>query len=158
ALLDDLVTCFPAEPEYRFSLAACLDNSWNALNQPGRQKEAEGACHRALALLEELTRTSSLEPKHLRLFADASCNLGETLGQAGCLPEAAEHYRNAIAAYQKLTPNITGLPEYEHDLLPFEWHNLGVAYRQLGNGLGRTGKLEEALEAFAQALRIHEKL
>jgi serine/threonine protein kinase len=157
-LLGNLVARFPTEAEYRFWLARSLCNSWNLLNESGRPKEAETACRRAAALLEDLTRTPTPEPKYLRPLAVAYINWGKTLRQGGRLPEAVKHYRNAIATYHKLTPNSTGLPEYQHHLPAFDWHNLGNTYRYLGKVLGQMGELEGASEAFAQALRIHEKI
>jgi tetratricopeptide (TPR) repeat protein len=51
-----------------------------------------------------------------------------------------------------------GLPEYQHVFGPFDWHNVGCVYRTLAQSLGQDGKLKEAESAFAQAIRIHEKL
>src|SRR5262249_48589932 len=56
------------------------------------------------------------------------------------------------------SPDPTGLPEYQHDLDPFSWHNCGNTYRALANCLGQTGRAEEADSAIAHAIRIHQKL
>jgi tetratricopeptide (TPR) repeat protein len=158
ALLEGLVTRFPAEPDYRLSLARSLSNLYHPVARIGRREEAEALCRRALALLEQLERDFGPKPDYLKAIASTSDNLAESLRRAGCFQEAAENYRKAIAVYQKLTPDSSGLPEYKHDLQPFFWHNLGNSYRGLGKTLGQWGKLEDAKDALAQALRIHEKL
>jgi serine/threonine protein kinase/tetratricopeptide (TPR) repeat protein len=158
-LLEDLVRRFPGEPDYRYALARSLANSTNAIAPPDRRlDEAQAVCRRALALLEELTRDFGPKPDYLRMSALASANLAEGLLTAGSLLEAENYYREAIAAYEKLVPDASGVPEYRHDLMPFSWHNLGNCYRELGITLARAKKVEEAKTAFARALAIHEKL
>jgi tetratricopeptide (TPR) repeat protein len=154
ALLDNLHRRFPERPQYRFELATCLVNSAGVFFGP----DAETRGRRAVALLEELCRTPAPDPQHLRWLAEANHSLAEDLGLLGRAPEAVELCRKALDVIQQLVPDRLGLPEYQHALGPYEWHDVGVLYRTLGQSLGHAGKLKEAESAFAQAIRIHKKL
>src|SRR5262249_46592546 len=83
--------------------------------------------------------------------------VAENLQQAGNWLEAAENYRKAFAAYQRLTPDSSGLPEYQHNVDPFHWHNWGNSLREFGTTMGQLERFEEAEVAFAKAIRIHDK-
>jgi tetratricopeptide (TPR) repeat protein len=111
-----------------------------------------------IALAEELVRSASPKPEYYRVLAVAAGNLAVGQQLAGDWLEAAANYRKAIAAYERLTPDSSGLPEYQHDLPPFYWHNFGSIYRDLGTTLGHLKRFEEAKAAFARAERIHAKL
>jgi serine/threonine protein kinase len=157
SLLDDLVERYPAEPEYRYGLAARLTNLGMDLTQTGQLKEGSSRCRRAVALAEDLVRSPSPRPDYYRVLAVAAWNLAVGQQLAGDWLEAVANHRKAVAAFERLTPD-SGLPEYQHDLPPFDWHNFGNTYRDLGTTLGHLKKYEEAKAAFARAERIHAKL
>jgi serine/threonine protein kinase/tetratricopeptide (TPR) repeat protein len=159
SLMERLVERFPTESEYRYGLAVRLSNLGEDVTLKSRNLAGgERLCRRAVALLEELIRSPSARPDYYRILGCAADGLAESLRQGGNSKEAAENYRKAIAAMQRLTPDSSGLPEYEHDLKPFWWHNLGNSCRGLGCTLGQLKRLDEAEAAFAQAIRIHAKL
>jgi serine/threonine protein kinase len=157
-LMEGLVARSPSNPEYRHALALHLISLGMDLTMSGGQKEGGELCRHALILLESLVRDSPATPGYYKSLAGAAANLAESEQQAGQWEEAADTYRKAAAAYEHLTPHPVGLPEYQHDLLPFYWHNLGIEYRNLGTVLGHLQRLEEADKAFARAVQIHAKL
>jgi tetratricopeptide (TPR) repeat protein len=128
------------------------------LTQTGQLKEGGSRCRRALALGEDLVRSPSPRPEYYRILAGAAAELAESQREAGDWVEAAANYRKAVAALERLTPDSSGLPEYQHDLPPFYWHNFGNNYRDLGTTLGHLKRFEEAKATFARAERIHAKL
>jgi tetratricopeptide (TPR) repeat protein len=157
-LMEGLVERYPEEPEYRYELALRLSNLTMDVTGAGNLKEGEKLCRRAIEILDKLTKSPSPKPDYYRVLAAAAENLGDNLRQAGNWSEAVENYRKAIDAHRPLTPDPSGLPEYQHYLTPFLWHNLGNSYRGLGVSLGELKSVEEAESAFAQAVRIHDRL
>jgi serine/threonine protein kinase len=158
SLTEGLVGRYPEEPQYRYELGLRLANLAEHVTGAGKLEDGERLCRRAAALMEELIRSPSPRPEYYRVLGGASNNLADNLRQAGNWLEAAENYRKAIAAYQRLTPDSSGLPEYQHDLDPFHWHNWGNSYGNLGATLGQLKRFEEAEDAFAKAVRIHDQL
>jgi tetratricopeptide (TPR) repeat protein len=156
--MESLVARSPAEPEYRNALAFRLTNLGRDLMTTERTKEGRALCRRAVVLLEDLVRSSAPRPGYYKDLAYAAENLAESEQQLGNWVEAADNYRKAAAAFAHLTPHPSGAPEYQHDLLPFYWHNFGDNYRNLGTVLGHLQRLEEAEAAFTAAVRIHAKL
>jgi eukaryotic-like serine/threonine-protein kinase len=157
-LMEGLVERYPGEAEYRYELAIRLSNLAMDVTNAGNLKEGENLCRRAIALAEALIQLPSPRYEYYRVLAAGASNLAESLQQAGNWSEAAENFRKAIAALNRLTPDSSGLPEYQHHLPPFFWHNLGNDYRELSTCLGELKRVEEAESAIAQAIRIHAKL
>jgi tetratricopeptide (TPR) repeat protein len=158
SLMERLVARAPAEPEYRHALALRLSNLGMDLTMTGSEREGRAICRRAVALLDDLVRSPSPTPDHYRNLANVAGALAESEQEAANWVEAADNYRKAAAAFGHLTPDASGVPEYQHGLLPFYWHNLGDDYRNLGTVLGHLQRIAEAEAAFAGAVRIHAKL
>src|SRR5262249_30210093 len=149
ALLEPQVSRFPEDTEYRSSLARSLVNRCGALTSLGRTEEAERVIRRAVTSLEELTRTNSPDPRWLRGLASAYANLADTLMRTGRETESADYRRKGISIYERLARGSTNLPDYQHDLTPFDWGNFAGCYRDLGKYLGHIGNTEQASEALA---------
>ena len=81
---------------------------------------------------EQALRAKPDHPKLSEWLAAAHLNLGRALKQKGKLDEAAQHYRQAIAADPRLA----------------------AAHNSLGSVLGAQGRLPEAIQEFREALRL----
>jgi serine/threonine protein kinase len=153
-LLERLVERFPAEPKYRAELAKSLNNLCNPLTYRGRWPEMRKLALQALDLIDPLIRESP-RPAYWRTRAHAHANLAEALVHEGELIEALAAQRQAIADFERLAPDASGEPEYQHDLSAWDWHMLGRCYRDLGEQLKRAGQLPEAEKAAERAVRIY---
>jgi serine/threonine protein kinase len=158
AFLEPLVERFPEETRYPLLLAKSLTNLTNPLMYAGRWQEAEPVTRWALSILEALVQEGSPNAEYLRLMAGCHHDLGLIQARRGQVPQGIGNLREAVGCLERLSSNTSDLPEYQHGLRPWDWHNFGAFYLDLAHVLARTGDLRGAQGTLDRAIRIHEKL
>jgi serine/threonine protein kinase/tetratricopeptide (TPR) repeat protein len=112
--------------------------AWD-LSQTRRHAEAEAVSRQALAVLK-----NRFGPRHVEVL-DARVQLATILSEKGELADAEEMFRGVL---RDLEREIEGGTAYEKRM------RASFALENLGNTLGRQGKLSEGEEAHRQALQI----
>jgi eukaryotic-like serine/threonine-protein kinase len=144
-LQENLLAEFPAENRYRLAVAeTCHELGVHLRADLGRPAEGERYLRRSFDLMRKLTAEFPAEKKYRNELAASSHSLGYLLWDIGRFTEAEEHFRQALAEWDKLGPgSVSGTA-------------LGRAQTQnsLGLLLRTRGRLAAAEQAHRAALAL----
>jgi len=150
-LLKELVSRFPADPNYRHRLADAHVDLANLLGaSPGREAEAEELCREALRQWEQFDRDFS-DPERQE-FGESFARhwLASKLMHSGRYSEAETHLRKAVVLRSRLVDKMPGSAERRQ--------LLGHAQIHLGDTLAHGGKPREAEASLQAAVEIYRGL
>ena len=155
ALMGPLLAEGGSAPAHRESLARIQGNYGQLLADSGRLDEAEPLFRQAVAAREKLFEESPGTLKLRGQLAHSWNNLGRLLRARRRTSEAAGAYESALKVLRAEmgNPAEEGAPELlklEH-VLAQSWNNLGILRRE-------ENRMDEAEQAYREALAIKEKL
>jgi serine/threonine protein kinase len=157
-LLEPLIARFPTESKYRAALSRSLINLCNPMLYGHRWPEVQETSRQALALLEPLIRETP-NPDYFKTRAHAYHHLAEAQARGGApLTEAIESQRNAVASFERLAKDDSEVPEYQHQLKPWDWHMLGRCYSYLAELLAQSKDFQSAENAAERSVRIYDRV
>ena len=151
ALQKQLAADFPANPAFRRQLAASHNNLGSLLRDTSRLKEAEAAYRDALAIQKQLAADFPTVPQFRSDLAASHNSLGVLLVRdTGRFKEAEAAYRDALAIQKQLAADFPTVTDYQIEL--------GGSCYNFGHLLSDTGKAEESLTWFADAIAVLHRL
>lgn len=148
ALAEQLVTEFPANPDYRHTLARCYSDMASEFS--GYFDEREGTLRQAVALFEQLVGEYPTNPVYQRDLAEGYARFGLRLHVSRKPDEAEKVFRLAMHIRDQLVE--------EHPTDRIYRQDLGDSLGRLGNVLSDKGSFEEAGKLFRRSLELRQKL
>jgi eukaryotic-like serine/threonine-protein kinase len=150
AIFTRLSAEFPAEPQYRESLADARNSLALLLTRLGKRGKAKAAHRDALTIREQLAADFPTVPRYRDDLARTRNNQGRLLTDLGEYAEAERALRAALVIREQLAADFPTEREYREIL--------AGTRTNLGDLLLRQGKLDEAEAAYREALAIREQL
>jgi serine/threonine protein kinase len=152
---EELVAAYPSERRFRRSLAMALQSIGDALG-PGRNREREMVCRRAVDVFEDIPTPRTITERIQ--FSMCLHELAVSLEWAGRFPEALDRYQEAIDALMPLAGRNPDVPDFQLGMPAWHWMNFASANGDLADLLRRTGKYQEARPLAERRLRIIQRL
>jgi tetratricopeptide (TPR) repeat protein len=149
ALWEKLVDEFPRLTHPRFGLAQNVYNLADVQRGLGQVPRAEASYRRAAALMEQLVAespTAEYRDELARYYFDQ----GHLFSETNRLAPTAEHWKKALALWERLAAEFPGVPDYRSRAARVQYGLVGVV-TSLGRPL-------EAADYRRKALAIREKL
>jgi tetratricopeptide (TPR) repeat protein len=150
AMVEQMSTATPDDPERRFALAQCHTRVGFTLRTMGRPAGARQSYGRARAILEPLARDQPGITRHREHLSFTLSNLGVIEQDLGCTDEAICLHRQALEIHEALVRQQPGNAQYRNDL--------GWCWRFLSQALASAGDLVAALRAAERAVALYEAL
>jgi serine/threonine protein kinase len=145
-------------PELLSCLATGLLCLSSRVRNGPREPEAVALNRQALGIWEKLVRQYPSASIYQHGLSVASIDCAEMLADSGQLERALQYAERAIQSTEQLTGGNAHLPEYRHELHPYDWVRMGRAYLFYGAVLMKLGNEEAAKSALARGLAISEKV
>lgn len=154
---EELTAEFPAHPSnYWHHYIDSHKRLDSLLRKAGRPREGEQASLRAVSQLEKLARKFPAEPNYRHELGGIYNWLGLERADAGKLPEAGQAHREAVRIYEELTQAAASIGRRQDT--KSHRQELAWTYMKLASVLKTDKRLEEAVDAYRQALAQCEKL
>jgi serine/threonine protein kinase/Tfp pilus assembly protein PilF len=150
AVQEKLAAEFPTVPDYRHDLASNHSGLGDVLDRLDKRGEAEAEYRVALAVQEKLAAEFPNVPAYLHELGRSHFRLGVILHSLGELDAAEAENRAAVIILESLAGDSLDVPDYAVEL--------GGSLCNFGVFEGANGRPEEALEWFAQAVRVLERV
>ena len=148
--LQRLVVLYPAKESYRADLAMACNNLAALEGSQGHWQQASAGYEQAAAEIGRLVRRHPLLPRYRRELAITQSNRGLALAWLDEHEASDAAFAIAAQTLKGLIADFPGQAIYQRSLAALE-NNRGVALRATGRG-------DEALVAFADAVDQHEKI
>jgi serine/threonine-protein kinase len=146
---EQLVQRFPQEAAYRDDLANTWRTLSNVQSRGGRREQAIETARLALGIQDQLVREDR-KPLYRKHLADILTALGTRLLDESRYDEAKPLLRRSKNLQEELTHEFPNVFEYRHDLIELDVF--------LGDVLSQTGRFQEAVETYQEALGISERV
>jgi len=145
-----LVKSFPRVPDYRESLAGCLNNLGDLLQATKRGEEGLNLWQEGNRILGGLAQEYPQRPLYAQEQARLLHNQGIALSGAEKLKEAEAAHRQALAIREQLARDFEQEPVYRQDL--------ASSHGELAIVLAKRNQLDASAERFRQAIALTQQL